>query len=67
MHRLFGDNKIHNILFKNVNIIEFIEKNLNSILSKKLVLLENIFHDNFFASENSWKKKAKHGKWQRWL
>ena len=33
------------------------KKFFNSILSKKLVLLENIFHENFFASEKLGKKR----------
>ena len=33
-----------------------LKKVLNLILSKKLVLLENMFHENFFASEKTWKK-----------
>ena len=34
-----------------------LKKISNSILSKKLVFLENIFHDNFVAYEKSWKKR----------
>ena len=58
---LLGSNKVYNILFKNLNIsfyyFEFIEKIWNLILSKKLVLLENKFNDNFFASEKNLAKK----------
>ena len=37
-------------------IIEFIE---NWIFSKKLVLLENKFNENFYASQETWGKKVK--------
>ena len=49
--------KIFRVIVKFIKILNF---------SKKLVLLENNFNENFFATEKNLEKKRKLGKWQHY-